>query len=177
MRRPGPRPHVRARWRTSPRSVARLAILVLALAPWLAVAQEAAPPYLDASLGVEARVADLLGRMTLEEKLGQMALIEKGSIDPAGVERHGIGAVLSGGGGYPTGDNTVAGWTAMVRAYQDAALRTRLAIPVLYGVDAVHGHANLAGAVVFPHNVGLRTADPDRAVANDAHAAPEGSPR
>ena len=140
----------------------RLAALVLALAALAgsspAVAQAAAPAYLNARLAVEVRVADLLARMTLEEKLGQMTLIEKGSIAPAGVERLGIGAVLSGGGGYPAGDNTVAGWMAMVHAYQDAALRTRLAIPMLYGVDAVHGHANLAGAVVFPHNVGLGAA-------------------
>jgi beta-glucosidase len=74
------------------------------------------------------------------------------------VARYGVGGVLSGGGGYPARNNTVAGWTAMVHAYQDAALSTRLAIPVLYGVDAVHGHANLAGAVVFPHNVGLGAA-------------------
>ncbi|MFN2323401.1 MAG: glycoside hydrolase family 3 protein [Trueperaceae bacterium] len=140
----------------------RIAALVLALvvlaAPSPATAQGDAPAYLDASLSVEARVADLLARMTLEEKIGQMALIEKGSIDPSGVERLGIGAVLSGGGGYPSGDNTVAGWRAMVHGYQDAALRTRLGIPMLYGVDAVHGHANVAGAVVFPHNVGLGAA-------------------
>ena len=134
------------------------ATLALALSLSLAAAQGAPPPYQDASLGIEARLADLLSRMTLEEKIGQMTLVEKGSMDPAGVERLGIGAVLSGGGGYPSGDNTVAGWTAMVHAYQDAALRTRLAIPVLYGVDAVHGHANVAGAVVFPHNVGLGAA-------------------
>jgi beta-glucosidase len=134
-----------------------VAVLVAALS--LAAAQEAPPPYRDATLGIEARVADLLGRMTLEEKIGQMTLVEKGSIDPAAVARYGIGGVLSGGGGYPTRDNTVAGWTKMVHAYQDAALSTRLAIPVLYGVDAVHGHANLVGAVVFPHNVGLGAAD------------------
>jgi beta-glucosidase len=157
MRRPGRR-HVRDRAAPQGRA-AWLAALVLALAaPWPAAAQAPTPPYLDARLTVEARVTDLLGRMTLEEKLGQMTLIEKGSIAPAGVERLGIGAVLSGGGGYPAGDNTVAGWRAMVHAYQDAALRTRLAIPMLYGVDAVHGHANLAGAVVFPHNVGLGAA-------------------
>ena len=139
------------RWNTA-------ASIALALALSLAPAQGAPPPYLNANLGIDARLADLLSRMTLEEKIGQMTLIEKGSIDPAGVERHGIGAVLSGGGGYPRGDNTVPGWAAMVHGYQDAALRTRLAIPVLYGVDAVHGHANVVGAVVFPHNVGLGAA-------------------
>lgn len=117
------------------------------------------PFYLVSTNAVEARVADLLSRMTLEEKLGQMTLIERGSVTPAEAGRWGLGGVLSGGGGYPPGDNTVAGWAAMVRAYQQAALATRLGIPLLYGVDAVHGHANLAGAVVFPHNVGLGAAD------------------
>lgn len=137
---------MRVRWWNAP-------ILAAALA--LASAQEAPPPYLDAELSALARVSDLLARMTLEEKIGQMTLIEKGSIDPVGVRRYAIGGVLSGGGGYPAEGNTPEAWAAMVHAYQDAALATRLAIPVLYGVDAVHGHANVAGAVVFPHNVGL----------------------
>jgi beta-glucosidase len=132
-------------------------VALLALAP--AVAQDAPAVYLDPERGVEERVADLLARMTLEEKVGQMTLVERGSIGPADVGRYAIGGVLSGGGGYPPGDNTVAGWTAMVRGYQEAALATRLGIPLLYGVDAVHGHANLVGAVVFPHNVGLGAAD------------------
>jgi len=128
---------------------------VLALALTSAMAQEAAPPYLDAELSVEARVADLLARMTLEEKIGQMTLIENRSIDPAGVGRHALGGVLSGGGGYPLSGNTAEAWAAMVHAYQAAALDGRLGIPILYGVDAVHGHASVAGAVVFPHNIGL----------------------
>ncbi len=140
---------MRIRWWIAP---------VLAAALALAAAQEAPPPYLDAELSVEARVTDLLARMTLEEKIGQMTLIENRSIDPAGVRRYAIGGVLSGGGGYPEGGNTAEGWAAMVRAYQEAAMDTRLGIPVIYGVDAVHGHANVAGTVVFPHNIGLGAA-------------------
>ncbi len=139
------------RWRAA-------AATAFALALSWAVAQGAPLPYQDPDLSTEVRVSDLLARMTLEEKVGQMTLLEKGSATPADATRLALGGVLSGGGGYPAGGNTVAGWTAMVRAYQDAALATRLGIPLLYGVDAVHGHANLAGAVVFPHNVGLGAA-------------------
>ncbi|MAU12207.1 MAG: hypothetical protein CL607_20465 [Anaerolineaceae bacterium] len=125
-------------------------------------AQSDGLPYQDAELPVEERVADLLGRMSLAEKIGQMTLIEKGSIDPQAVTDYFIGGVLSGGGGYPTGDNSPEGWLDMVSAYQDAALATPLGIPMIYGVDAVHGHANLSGAVVFPQNVGLgATRNPD----------------
>ncbi|TVR18905.1 MAG: hypothetical protein EA396_12955 [Anaerolineaceae bacterium] len=113
--------------------------------------------YLNPDLPVEERVADLLARMSLEEKVGQMTLIEKDSIEPSAVTEYYIGAVLSGGGGYPR-PNTPEGWLEMVTAYQDAALATPLAIPMLYGVDAVHGHNNVRGAVIFPHNIGLGAA-------------------
>ncbi|MDX2139907.1 MAG: glycoside hydrolase family 3 N-terminal domain-containing protein [Chloroflexota bacterium] len=115
-------------------------------------------PYQDPTLSIEERVADLLSRMTLEEKIGQMTQVEVNSITPEDVTRYFIGSILSGGGGYPAGNNTVAGWADMVTAYQDAALSTALAIPMIYGVDAVHGHSNLSGAVLFPHNIGLGAA-------------------
>lgn len=110
---------------------------------------------------LEARIEELLGRMTLEEKIGQMTLVEKGSITPEEVRARLIGGVLSGGGGYPRGHNSPEGWYRMVRGFQEAALQTRLGIPLLYGVDAVHGHGNVRGATVFPHSVGLgATRDP-----------------
>lgn len=119
------------------------------------------PRYLDAAAPVEDRVADLLGRMTLDEKLGQVALVEKDALTPRIVADVGIGAILSGGGGSPR-PNTPAAWREMVGRFQEAALSTRLGIPILYGVDAVHGHNNLRDAVIFPHNVGLgATRDPD----------------
>jgi beta-glucosidase len=103
---------------------------------------------------IAARVEDLLTRMTLAEKIGQMTQVENRSIGPAEVTQHAIGSVLSGGGGNPD-PNTPESWAAMVQRYQEAALKTRLGIPLIYGVDAVHGHNNVRGAVIFPHNIGL----------------------
>lgn len=117
-------------------------------------ATEAVYPDPDAGQSVEARVEEILARMTLAEKIGQMTLVEKNSISPAEVKRYFIGGVLSGGGGYPQ-PNTPEAWQEMVEAFQQEAQATRLGIPLLYGVDAVHGHNNLKGATVFPHNVGL----------------------
>jgi beta-glucosidase len=117
----------------------------------------ASPPAAPAE-GVDQRVAALLAQMTLAEKIGQMTQVEKGSIQPRDVIHSFIGSVLSGGGGSPA-SNTPEDWLAMVGDYQDAALETRLGIPLLYGVDAVHGHAAVVGATVFPHNIGLGAAD------------------
>lgn len=114
-------------------------------------------PYLDPALPISERTDDLLSRMTLAEKIGQMTLVEKNSINPADIAPLAIGGLLSGGGGYPT-PNTPAAWVQMVAAFQEEALSARLAVPLIYGVDAVHGHNNVTGAVIFPHNVGLGAA-------------------
>jgi beta-glucosidase len=103
------------------------------------------------------RAQELVDAMTLAEKIGQMTQAEKNSITPEDVTRFAIGSVLSGGGGNPV-PNTVATWREMVVAYQEAALRTRLRIPLIYGSDAVHGHSNVVGAVIFPQNIGLGSA-------------------
>ncbi|MBN1429405.1 MAG: glycoside hydrolase family 3 C-terminal domain-containing protein [Anaerolineae bacterium] len=119
------------------------------------------PLYLDADQPVSARVEDLLGRMTLDEKIGQMTQVEKNSIQPGDITTYFIGSILSGGGGSPP-HNTVEGWTAMVDGFQEEALATRLGIPLVYGVDAIHGHGNLYGATIFPQQIGLGAAgDPD----------------
>jgi beta-glucosidase len=96
----------------------------------------------------------LLGRMTLREKIGQMTQVDVKSLRDGAVRDLGIGSVLSGGGGNPTPNNPQA-WAEMVRSVQAQALESRLGIPLLYGVDAVHGHSNVRGATIFPHNVGL----------------------
>lgn len=119
-------------------------------------------PYRNAKLPTSKRVADLLARMTLAEKIGQMAQAERVDIDAdtSLITTNGLGSVLSGGGSTPT-PNTATAWADMVDRYQRAALDTRLGIPLLYGVDSVHGHGNLVGATVFPHNIGLgATRDP-----------------
>jgi beta-glucosidase len=117
--------------------------------------------YRDPEAPVEDRVEDLLERMTLAEKVGQMTQVEKNSISEQDITDLFLGSILSGGGGYPTPNNPEA-WAGMVDGFQEYALKTRLGIPLLYGADAVHGHANVRGAVVFPHNVGLgATRDPD----------------
>ena len=112
--------------------------------------------YLDRRQPVDRRVADLLARMTLEEKIGQMTQAERGAVfdDPSLIAEWQLGSVLSGGGSTPP-DNTPEGWLTMVNEFQAQALTTRLQIPMVYGVDAVHGHGNLYGATVFPHNIGL----------------------
>ena len=114
--------------------------------------------YTDPSQPVEARVEDLLKRMTLDEKIGQMTQVEKNSIRPGDITKYFIGSILSGGGGSPK-DNTAQAWYAMVEGFQNEALATQLGIPILYGVDAVHGHGNMHNATIFPHNIGLGAAN------------------
>jgi beta-glucosidase len=112
-------------------------------------------------VNVTPDIEQLLERMTLLEKIGQMTQVDVKSLHEAAVRELGIGSVLSGGGGNPT-PNSPEAWAEMVRRVQTEALESRLGIPVLYGVDAVHGHSNVRGATIFPHNVGLgATGDPD----------------
>ena len=96
--------------------------------------------------------------MTLDEKIGQMTQIERGWLrGPDDVATFLLGSVLSGGGSAPA-TNTPQGWADMVDGFQEAALSTRLGIPILYGTDAVHGHGNLLNATIFPHNIGIGAA-------------------
>lgn len=118
-------------------------------------------PYRDSSVPVEDRITDLMRRMTVAEKIGQLTLIEHQSLRKlTDIRDFHIGALLSGGGGGPS-ENTPAGWRAMIDQYQAVARETCLRIPLLYGVDATHGHGNIPAATMFPQAIGL-------AAANDA---------
>ncbi|GAC1388056.1 MAG: glycoside hydrolase family 3 N-terminal domain-containing protein [Candidatus Saccharimonadales bacterium] len=111
--------------------------------------------YRQPNVPIDVRVNDLLTRMTLEEKIGQMALVDKNSLSNIqDVSHYHLGAVLSGAGAKPR-INTPAHWQEMVLSFRQEALRTRLGIPILYGIDANHGNANVLGATIFPHAIGL----------------------
>lgn len=112
-------------------------------------------PYPDASLPPAERAQELLAQMTLAEKVGQMTQIERAYLERVtDIADYKLGSLLSGGGSTPF-RNTPVGWADMIDGFQNQALRTRLRIPLLYGTDAVHGHNNMRGATIFPHNIGL----------------------
>lgn len=103
---------------------------------------------------VDQKVDSILNLMTLDEKIGQMTQAERGALDNINdISYYSLGSLLSGGGSSPS-SNTVAGWANMYDEYQNLALQSRLGIPLIYGVDAVHGHNNVYGSVIFPHNIG-----------------------
>ncbi|HYK87997.1 MAG TPA: glycoside hydrolase family 3 N-terminal domain-containing protein [Acidobacteriota bacterium] len=104
----------------------------------------------------DGRVREILSKMTLDEKVGQMTQPDQLFLkDASNIQKYYLGSVLSGGDSDPKAGNSLEAWTEMVDKYQAEALKTRLAIPLLYGVDAVHGHNNVLNAVIFPHNIGL----------------------
>jgi beta-glucosidase len=108
----------------------------------------------------EERASLLLKAMSLDEKLGQMVQAERGVVKEGDITRFGIGSILSGGGSTPS-PNVLSGWIAMYNRFQSEAMAAPLGIPILYGIDAVHGHGNVSGATIFPHNIGLgATRDP-----------------
>ncbi|XP_023540221.1 uncharacterized protein LOC111800655 [Cucurbita pepo subsp. pepo] len=118
--------------------------------------------YKDPTKPLNVRINDLLGRMTVEEKIGQMVQIERVNASADVMKNYFIGSVLSGGGSAPSKDAAAKDWVDMVNEIQKGALSSRLGIPMIYGIDAVHGHNNVYNATIFPHNVGLgATRDPE----------------
>ncbi len=122
--------------------------------------------YKDPGQPVEVRVEDLLSRMTLDEKIGQMVLVDHNSISPyykfppSEIVQYSIGSILSGGNS--SGYYTLEGWTGLAKSYELEAVKTPLGIPLIFGVDSVHGFGHVNGATIFPHNIGLgATRDPE----------------
>jgi beta-glucosidase len=98
----------------------------------------------------------LLEKMTLDEKVGQMTQPDQSFLkSDSDIVKYHLGSLLSGGDSDPKAGNSLEAWTDLIDRYQKRALETRLSIPLLYGVDDVHGHNNVLGAVIFPHNIGL----------------------
>ena len=105
--------------------------------------------------GYDPQVAALLAQMTLDEKIGQMVQADLNCVtNRADIQTYGFGSMLSGGDSKPL-KNTPAGWMATCNELQSYALKTRLKIPLIYGIDAVHGHNDVIGTVIFPHHIGL----------------------
>ena len=108
----------------------------------------------------EARITGLLEKMSIEEKVGQLVQVEIRSATPEEVKQYHIGSILNGGGAFPGDDKhaRVADWVALADSYYEASMDTSdggVAIPVIWGTDAVHGHNNVIGATLFPHNIAL----------------------
>ena len=111
--------------------------------------------YKNPGLPVMDRVLNLLSYMTLEEKIGQMTQVDRQFLDgDKNIGTYFLGSLLSGGGSTPA-KNFPKSWAEMYDGYQKIALSTRLGIPIIYGIDAVHGHNNVVGATIFPHHIGL----------------------
>jgi beta-glucosidase len=159
-------------WRVGAVGICLALLTTLVVAPVASAAS--ARPWMNASLPPRARAELLLARMTLDERIGQMTQAERGAVtgDPTLIATWRLGSLLSGGGSTPT-PNTPEAWANMVDAFQAQALRTRLGIPLIYGVDSVHGHGNLVGATVFPHNIGLGATRDPRLVERVEHVTAE----
>ena len=139
-------------------------------------------PYLNPDLPIGQRVSDLLSRMSLAEKIGQMTQADRSQFTDAATTSNTsandlrawlVGSLLSGGGDTPT-PNTPTGWADMVDGFESQALATPLQIPLVYGEDTVHGDGNMMGATIFPHNIGIgATRDPALALTEGQVTAAE----
>ena len=109
---------------------------------------------------IEAQIDEILPKLTLEQKVGQVIQGDTGSLTPEDVKKYRLGSVLSGGNSAP-GPLPYAetkAWLEMADKYYNASIDdedVEIAIPIIWGIDAVHGHANLKGSIIFPHNIGL----------------------
>ncbi|GAY39961.1 hypothetical protein CUMW_048370 [Citrus unshiu] len=135
--------------------MARTLISLMGLLLLCCLAEAEYLKYKDPKQPLHVRVNDLVSRMTLEEKIGQMTQIERGVASAEVMKKYFIGSVLTGGGSAPARQASAEAWINMINDFQKGALSTRLGIPMIYGIDAVHGHNNVYNATIFPHNIGL----------------------
>ncbi|MCR6626157.1 MAG: exo 1,3/1,4-beta-D-glucan glucohydrolase [Pseudoxanthomonas sp.] len=157
------------------RSGVLIAALVIALGACKGEDQAAAPAAADANpwpqvawplaedAALEQRITDLMATMTVEEKVGQLVQGDIASITPDDVRKYRLGSILAGGNSDPGGryDASPAEWLALADAFYEASMDTSQggkAIPIIFGIDAVHGQSNIVGATLFPHNIGLGAA-------------------
>ncbi|WP_298282890.1 glycoside hydrolase family 3 protein [Novosphingobium sp.] len=145
---------------TAPQAAAQASAGVANPANWPA----AKSPSAITDRATERAIDRLIRKMTLEQKVGQVIQGDISAMTPADLQRYPLGSILAGGNSGPFGDerSDAAKWLKMVQEYRTASLKAGLGIPILFGVDAVHGHSNVPGATIFPHNIGLGAArDPD----------------
>ena len=109
-------------------------------------------------------ISDLVSSMTLKEKIGQMTQVDYRYLqNVTDINKYFLGSILSGGGATPP-TNQPSSWVDLYNKFQEQALNTRLKIPLIYGIDAVHGHNNVVGATIFPHNIGLGCANDEKLI-------------
>jgi beta-glucosidase len=143
--------------------------LLICLASGLLLAKSApaeiwqrATPVHRSDAALEARVHSIVASMTLEQKIGQMTQPDIRSVTPEDVRKYYIGSILNGGGAWPSMNmhSTVGDWLKLSDAFYRASMSTdmQVKVPVIWGTDAVHGHNNVYGATLFPHNIGLGAA-------------------
>ncbi|WP_394695716.1 glycoside hydrolase family 3 protein [Pseudoxanthomonas japonensis] len=157
------------------RSGVLIAALVIALGACKGEDKAAAPAAADANpwpqvawplaedAALEQRITDLMATMTVEEKVGQLVQGDIASITPDDIRKYRLGSILAGGNSDPGGryDASPAEWLALADAFYEASMDTSQggkAIPIIFGIDAVHGQSNIVGATLFPHNIGLGAA-------------------
>ncbi len=137
-------------------SVLKLAFQLIVVISMMFQAFSTVPPA-QAAIGACTSPADCLSKMTLDEKIGQMTQANKNALtSPSDIGTFFLGSLLSGGGEGPNGSGgTASQWADMYDSFQNIAVGTRLGIPIIYGIDAVHGNNNISGAVIFPHHIGM----------------------
>ncbi len=125
-----------------------------------AVWPTSASPAAITTPATETAINALMQKMTLEQKVGQLVQADISAITPGDLARYPLGSILAGGNSGPYGDEraSAAKWAQLVSEYRAASRKSGAGIPVIFGVDAVHGHSNLPGATIFPHNIGLGAA-------------------